>query len=60
MNPLTFIPADLDYVDVPAYRFATKAVFKYASIARWCRTGSGARRQSAVARPTAPLPLSAC
>lgn len=32
VNPLTFIPADLDYVDVPAYRFATKAVFKYASM----------------------------
>jgi hypothetical protein len=27
VNPLTFIPADLDYVDVPAYRFATNAVF---------------------------------
>jgi B12-binding domain/radical SAM domain protein len=32
VNPLTFIPADLDYVDVPAYRFATNAVFKYASM----------------------------
>lgn len=32
MNPLTFVPADLDYVDVPAYRFATDAVFKNASI----------------------------
>ena len=32
VNPLTFIPADLDYVDVPAYRFATKAVFKYGSM----------------------------
>ncbi|MDQ2876998.1 MAG: TIGR04190 family B12-binding domain/radical SAM domain protein, partial [Actinomycetota bacterium] len=32
VNPLTFIPADLDYVDVPAYSFATKAVFKYASM----------------------------
>jgi B12-binding domain/radical SAM domain protein len=32
VNPLTFVPADLDYVDVPAYRFATNAVFKYASI----------------------------
>jgi radical SAM superfamily enzyme YgiQ (UPF0313 family) len=28
INPLSFVPADLDYVDVPAYRFATKAVFK--------------------------------
>jgi B12-binding domain/radical SAM domain protein len=32
VNPLTFVPADLDYVDVPAYRFATNAVFKYASM----------------------------
>jgi B12-binding domain/radical SAM domain protein len=34
INPLSFVPADLDYVDVPAYRFATKAVFKYASMAK--------------------------
>jgi len=34
VNPLSFVPADLDYVDVPAYRFATKAVFKYASMAK--------------------------
>jgi B12-binding domain/radical SAM domain protein len=32
VNPLSFIPADLDYVDVPAYRFATNAVFKYGSM----------------------------
>ena len=32
VNPLTFVPADLDYVDVPAYRFAANAVFKYASM----------------------------
>jgi B12-binding domain/radical SAM domain protein len=34
VNPLSFVPADLDYVDVPAYRFATKAVLKYASMAK--------------------------
>ncbi len=32
VNPLTFIPADLDYVDVPAYGFAAKAILKYASM----------------------------
>lgn len=32
VNPLTFIPASLDYVDVPAYRTAIRSVFKYASM----------------------------
>jgi B12-binding domain/radical SAM domain protein len=34
VNPLTFVPADLDYVDIPAYDYAAKAVFKYASMAQ--------------------------
>lgn len=33
VNPLTFIPADLDWTDVPAYDFMTHAVFKYRSLA---------------------------
>lgn len=33
VNPLTFVPADLDWVDVPAYEFMLHAVFKYASFA---------------------------
>jgi B12-binding domain/radical SAM domain protein len=32
VNPLTFIPANLDYVDVPAYGYSAKSVFKYASM----------------------------
>ncbi len=28
-NPLSFVPADLDYVDVPDYRYALRSVFKY-------------------------------
>lgn len=31
VNPLTFIPTDLDYVDVPDYLYAAKCVFKYHS-----------------------------
>lgn len=31
VNPLTFIPANLDYVDVPAYRYLLRSVFKYRS-----------------------------
>jgi B12-binding domain/radical SAM domain protein len=31
-NELTFIPADLDYVDVPDYRYAMQSVFKYANL----------------------------
>lgn len=31
-NPLTFIPADLDYVDVPDYRYAMRSVFKYGNL----------------------------
>ena len=33
VNPLSFVPADLDWVDVPAYDFMTHAVFKYRSLA---------------------------
>ena len=33
VNPLSFIPADLDWIDVPAYDFMTHAVFKYRSLA---------------------------
>ncbi|MCW2778849.1 MAG: B12-binding domain/radical domain protein Ta0216 family [Frankiales bacterium] len=32
VNPLTFVPADLDWVDVPAYDFMLHAVFKYGSL----------------------------
>ena len=31
-NPLTFIPTDLDYVDVPDYRYAMRSVFKYGNL----------------------------
>ncbi|MBO0824945.1 MAG: TIGR04190 family B12-binding domain/radical SAM domain protein, partial [Actinobacteria bacterium] len=34
VNPLSFVPADLDYVDIPAYDYAARAVFKYASMAK--------------------------
>lgn len=33
VNPLTFVPADLDWIDVPAYDFMLHAVFKYGSLA---------------------------
>lgn len=33
VNPLTFVPADLDWIDVPAYEFMLHAVFKYGSFA---------------------------
>jgi len=32
VNPLTFVPADLDYVDVPAYRYLLRSMFKYRSL----------------------------
>jgi hypothetical protein len=32
VNPLTFVPADLDWIDVPAYDFMLHAVFKYGSL----------------------------
>jgi B12-binding domain/radical SAM domain protein len=32
-NPLTFVPTDLDWIDVPAYDFMLHAVFKYRSLA---------------------------
>lgn len=32
VNPLTFVPADLDYVDVPDYRYAMRSVFKYRNL----------------------------
>jgi radical SAM superfamily enzyme YgiQ (UPF0313 family) len=41
VNPLSFVPADLDYVDVPSYTYATTAIFKYASMAKMVPTGSG-------------------
>lgn len=42
-NPLSFVPFDLDWIDVPAYEFMLHAVFKYGSLAdflpylRWLR-----------------------
>jgi len=42
-NPLTFIPTDLDYVNVPDYLYAVTTVFKYRSLediapyARWLK-----------------------
>jgi B12-binding domain/radical SAM domain protein len=33
VNALTFVPVDLDWIDVPAYDFMTHAVFKYRSLA---------------------------
>lgn len=32
VNPLTFVPTDLDYVDVPAYRYLLRSLFKYRSV----------------------------
>ncbi|MDA8272064.1 MAG: TIGR04190 family B12-binding domain/radical SAM domain protein [Actinomycetota bacterium] len=32
VNPLSFIPVDLDWIDVPAYDFMTHAVFKYQTL----------------------------
>jgi B12-binding domain/radical SAM domain protein len=32
VNPLTFVPPDLDYVDVPAYRYLMRSMFKYHSL----------------------------
>ncbi|MCU1590163.1 MAG: B12-binding domain/radical domain protein Ta0216 family [Frankiales bacterium] len=32
VNPLTFVPVDLDWIDVPAYDFMLHAVFKYGSL----------------------------
>jgi B12-binding domain/radical SAM domain protein len=32
VNPLTFVPPDLDYVDVPAYKYVMRSVFKYKSL----------------------------
>jgi len=32
VNPLTFIPPNLDYIDIPDYTYAIKAVFKYVSV----------------------------
>jgi B12-binding domain/radical SAM domain protein len=32
VNPLSFVPADLDYVDVPAYKYVMRSVFKYQSL----------------------------
>jgi B12-binding domain/radical SAM domain protein len=33
VNPLTFVPKDLNWIDVPAYDFMTHSVFKYRSVA---------------------------
>ncbi len=33
INPLTFIPTNLDYVDIPDYRYAVKCVLKYHNLA---------------------------
>jgi B12-binding domain/radical SAM domain protein len=33
INELSFVPSDLDWIDVPAYDFMTHAVFKYRSVA---------------------------
>lgn len=32
VNPLTFVPGDLDYVDVPDYLYAIKTMLKYRSL----------------------------
>jgi B12-binding domain/radical SAM domain protein len=32
VNPLTFVPRDLDYVDVPAYKYLLRSLFKYRSL----------------------------
>ena len=43
VNPLTFVPGDIDYVNVPDYLYAVMTVFKYRSLediapyARWLR-----------------------
>jgi B12-binding domain/radical SAM domain protein len=43
VNPLTFVPTDLDYVNVPDYLYAVTTVFKYRSLediapyARWLK-----------------------
>jgi B12-binding domain/radical SAM domain protein len=43
VNPLTFVPDDIDYVNVPDYLYAVMTVFKYRSLediapyARWLR-----------------------
>ena len=33
VNPLSFVPSDLDYVDVPDYRYVMRSVFKYGNLA---------------------------
>ena len=33
VNPLTFVPVDLNWIDIPAYEFMLHAVFKYRSLA---------------------------
>jgi B12-binding domain/radical SAM domain protein len=43
VNPLTFVPTDIDYVNVPDYLYAVMTVFKYRSLediapyARWLK-----------------------
>jgi radical SAM superfamily enzyme YgiQ (UPF0313 family) len=41
INPLTFIPADLDWIDVPAYEFMLHAVFNTPAWPTFCPTWSG-------------------
>ena len=40
-NPLTFVPRYLDYVDVPAYRYLLRSVFKYHSLRNLVHTSNG-------------------
>ena len=32
VNPLTFVPDNIDYIDVPAYRYVLRSLFKYHSL----------------------------
>lgn len=32
VNPLTNVPDDIDYVDIPSYRYVVRSVFKYGSL----------------------------
>jgi B12-binding domain/radical SAM domain protein len=32
VNPITFVPQDLDYIDVPAYQYLLRSMFKYRSL----------------------------
>lgn len=56
VNPLTFVPADLDWIDVPAYAFMLHAVSSTAASATSCPTWSGSvtRRRCCSTRVAAP------